>query len=235
MATLAIVGATGLVGSNFLALSRTAELPGISAVVAITRRPVKESLTTAGTNKVSNVVTTDIPASIPPTTKILFSGLGTTKAAAGGFDNQYKIDHDLNLAIAKAAKAVGASTYVLVSATGASVDSRFAYNRMKGELDRDVEAIGFERTIILRPALILGKREDGHAFLEGTAQGVLNFLKKVPFVGNAANLMGADAEDIAKAALKAIQKGGSGVDIYGNEAILKLAKEYDDEIEAKSK
>ncbi|KAK9316121.1 hypothetical protein V1522DRAFT_37386 [Lipomyces starkeyi] len=235
MATLAIVGATGLVGSNFLALSRTAELPGISAIVAITRRPVKESLTTGGTNKVSNVVTTDIPASIPPTTKILFSGLGTTKAAAGGFDNQYKIDHDLNLAMAKAAKAVGGSTYVLVSSTGASVDSRFAYTRMKGELDRDVEAIGFERTIILRPALILGKREDGHAFLEGAAQGVLNFLKKVPFVGNAANLMGADAEDIAKAALKAIQKGGSGVDIYGNEAILKLAKEYDDEIEAKSK
>ncbi|KAK9353722.1 Protein FMP52, mitochondrial [Lipomyces doorenjongii] len=235
MAALAIVGATGLVGSNFLALSRTAELPGISAVVAITRRPVKESLTTGATHKVSNVVTTDIPASMPPTTTLLFSGLGTTRAAAGGFDNQYKIDHDLNLAIAKTAKAVGASTYVLVSATGASVDSRFAYNRMKGELDRDVEALEFERTIILRPALILGKRENRHAFLEGSAQGAVNFWKKVPFVGNAAKWIGADAEDIAKAALKAIQKGGSGVEIYGNEAILKLAKEYDDEIEAKSK
>ncbi|KAK9373258.1 uncharacterized protein V1513DRAFT_181131 [Lipomyces chichibuensis] len=234
MATLAIVGATGLVGSNFVALSRTAELPGISSVVAITRRPVKESLTAGGTYKVSNVVTTDIPGSIPPTTKILFTGLGTTKAAVGGFDNQYKVDHDLNLAIAKTAKAVGASTYVLVSATGASVDSRFAYNRMKGELDRDVEAIGFERTIILRPALILGKRENDR-FLEGAAQGALKFLKKVPFVGNAAKSFGADAEDIAKAALKAIQKGGSGVEIYGNEAILNLAKEYTDEIEAKSK
>ncbi|KAK9385773.1 NAD(P)-binding protein [Lipomyces mesembrius] len=235
MATVAIVGATGLVGSNFLALSRTAELPGITSVVAITRRPVKESLTTGGTKQVSNVVTTDIPASIPPSTKILFSGLATTRAAAGGFDNQYKIDHDLNLAIAKAAKAVGVSTYVLVSSTGASVDSRFAYTRMKGELDRDVEALGFERTIILRPAQILGKREEGHAFLEGTAQGVVKFLKKVPFVGNAAKLIGVDAEEIANAAWKAIQKGGSGVEIYGNEAIIKLAKEYNDEIEAKSK
>ncbi|KAK9428968.1 hypothetical protein V1505DRAFT_276638, partial [Lipomyces doorenjongii] len=124
MAALAIVGVTGLVGSKLPGSG----LPGISAVVAIARRPVKESLTTSGTNKVSNVVTTDIPASIPPTTttKILFSGLGTTRAAAGGFDNQYKIDHDMNLAVAKAAKAVGASTYVLVLATGASVDSHFA-------------------------------------------------------------------------------------------------------------
>ena len=35
--------------------------------------------------------------------KSFFSGLGTTRAAAGGFQEQFKIDHDLNLELAKAA------------------------------------------------------------------------------------------------------------------------------------
>ncbi|KAK9238058.1 hypothetical protein V1525DRAFT_402318 [Lipomyces kononenkoae] len=224
--TTAIVGATGLVGSNFLALSRTAELPGISTVVAITRRPVKNDLLATsggGKNKVSNIVTADIAGAIPQTTKILFSGLGTTRAAAGGFDKQYKIDHDLNLEIAKAAKTAGVSTYVLVSSKGASVDSNFGYTRMKGELDRDVAAIGFERTIILRPAMILGKREKSHGALESSAQGLGSVLTGVPFVGK---WICVDAQDIAKAALNAIQKGGSGVEIYENEEIRKLAQEY---------
>ncbi|KAK9368311.1 hypothetical protein V1509DRAFT_623714 [Lipomyces kononenkoae] len=238
--TTSIVGATGLVGGNFLTLSRTADLPGISTAVAITRRPIKkpdeEELAKGGKNiKVSNIVTADISGSIPKTTKILFSGLGTTRAAAGGFENQYKVDHDLNLEIAKAAKKAGASTYVLVSAAGASVDSHFAYNRMKGDLDRDVAAIGFDRTIILRPALILGDRAEPHGALESSAQGVIGFLKKVPLVSSGVKSVSVDAQDIAKAALKAIQKGGSGVEIYGNAEIIKLAEEYNAQIEAKGK
>jgi uncharacterized protein YbjT (DUF2867 family) len=92
--------------------------------------------------------------------KIFFSGLGTTKAAAGSIEAQRKIDYDLNLDLAKAAKESGVDTYVLISSGSANAQSNFAYVRMKGELEDAVKALGFKHTVILRPGLIVGGRED---------------------------------------------------------------------------
>jgi uncharacterized protein YbjT (DUF2867 family) len=46
----------------------------------------------------------------------------------------------------------------LVTAIGASVDSHFFYARTKGELERDVKAVGFESLTIVRPFIIGGQR-----------------------------------------------------------------------------
>ena len=43
--------------------------------------------------------------------------LGTTRAAAGGFDAQYKSVHELNTELAKAAKEDGIKTCVLITST----------------------------------------------------------------------------------------------------------------------
>ena len=98
----------------------------------------------------------------------MFSGLATTRAAAGGFDKQYKIDHDLNVELAKAAKQAGTKTYVLISSTGASTSSFFAYPKMKGEIEEHTKELDFEHTIIIRPGLISGQREK-----RGVAEAVL--------------------------------------------------------------
>ena len=92
--------------------------------------------------------------------QVLFTALATTRAAAGGLDKQYKIDHDLNLQLARAAKDKGCETIVLVSSAGAHADSRFGYMKMKGEIERDVIALNFKHTIILRPGPLLGEREN---------------------------------------------------------------------------
>lgn len=91
---------------------------------------------------------------------MFISALGTTRGQAGSVENQRKIDYDLNLALAKAAKAAGATTYVLVSTSGANDKSFLAYPRMKGELEEAVKELGFDHTVILRPGLIVGSRED---------------------------------------------------------------------------
>ena len=70
------------------------------------------------------------PALFPKNASISFSGLGTTRGQAGSVEKQRKIDLDLNLALAKAAKEAGVQTYVLISSGGANASSRMAYPQM---------------------------------------------------------------------------------------------------------
>lgn len=95
-----------------------------------------------------------------PAPQIFFSALATTRGAAGGFQNQYKLEHDLNIELAQAAKDAGTRVYVLISAQGASTTSSIAYSKMKGQIEEDVKAIGFDHTVILQPGLIAGHREE---------------------------------------------------------------------------
>jgi uncharacterized protein YbjT (DUF2867 family) len=43
---------------------------------------------------------------------------------------------------------------------GANPSSRFFYNRVKGELERDLATLGFRSLTIVRPGLIGGKRDE---------------------------------------------------------------------------
>ncbi|CAI4060088.1 hypothetical protein SKDZ_05G0730 [Saccharomyces kudriavzevii ZP591] len=152
-----VLGATGLCGGAFLRHAQ--EAPQFGKVYAILRRELPFS----PTEKVVTVVEKDnsqwselVTDVMHP--QVLFTALATTRAAAGGLDNQYKIDHDLNLQLARAAKEKGCETIVLVSSAGAHPDSRFGYMKMKGEIERDVIALNFKHTIILRPGPLLGER-----------------------------------------------------------------------------
>lgn len=97
------------------------------------------------------------PASSPAAT--VFSALGTTRSSAGSLEAQRKIEYGLNYALASAAKKAGVQTYVLVSAVGANPHSWTAYMQMKGQLEADMAALGFDRCVVLRPGLLLGQRE----------------------------------------------------------------------------
>lgn len=44
---------------------------------------------------------------------------------------------------------------ILVSSMGANAGSWFAYPAMKGQLEDDIKALGFENTVILRPATLV--------------------------------------------------------------------------------
>ncbi|KKZ63859.1 hypothetical protein EMCG_01812 [[Emmonsia] crescens] len=55
---------------------------------------------------------------LSPKPSVFFNTIGTTTAAAGRIRNAGKIDHDLCIENAKAAKAVGAKTYIFISSGG---------------------------------------------------------------------------------------------------------------------
>lgn len=101
--------------------------------------------------------------------------MGTTRAQAGSFDAQRAIDYDLNLALAKAAKDSGAKTYVLISSAAVSAKSRLPYSKMKGELEDAVKAMEFSHTVIIKPGLLVGSRQDtrvAEAMLQTVAKGL---------------------------------------------------------------
>ena len=163
---------------------------------------------------------------ISPTPDAFLSALGTTRGQAGSFEAQRKIDYDLNLSLAQAAKDSGVKVYVLISSTGVSVNSPLPYSKMKAQLDEAVKGLQFDHTIILKPGLLLGSRQDtryGEAIARGVAKGIGMISKALtdPF--------SQDADTVAKAAVSAaIQcvegKREKGVWIISQSEIVKLGR-----------
>ncbi|KAF1998549.1 NAD(P)-binding protein [Amniculicola lignicola CBS 123094] len=200
MTSAALTGSTGLVGSHIL--TQLLGHPNISAVSAFARRtpsnPTNSTKLTALTATDSSTWPSLFPTA--PSPQIFFSALGTTKAQAGSFEAQRKIDYDLNLALAQKAKEVGTDTYVLISSAGATSSSMIAYTKMKGELEDAVKKLGFKHVVILKPGLIVGAREDSRP-TEYLLRVVAGGLKKVS--GALVDPWAQDAEAIARAAVRA--------------------------------
>lgn len=207
MSSALILGSTGLCGSAILKYAQTSE--SFAKVITLTRSKLD------GVDaKVEQVVDADSAnwSKSLPNAQYVFSGIGTTKAAAGSFEKQYKIDHDLNLELAKAAKANGATTYVLVSSTGASANSSLAYLRMKGELEDAVKDLDFEKTIILRPGPLLGERtREFKGQGEGLFRAVGKWLHRSAFQRILAYPIYGD--EVGQAAVKLATKLGPGFHI----------------------
>lgn len=151
-----VVGATGLVGSELLRQLLADDRFG--AVVALGRR----STGVAHAKLREHVIDFDAPAAWGDLVRgdVLFSALGTTIKVAGSQAAQHLVDHTYQYRVAEAARRNAVEAYVLVSSAGASPGARVFYSRMKGELERDVEALRFPRTRILRPGPLDGARRE---------------------------------------------------------------------------
>ena len=88
-----------------------------------------------------------------------FLALGTTIKVAGSQQAFRAVDHDANLAVARALRTQGTSRLGLVSAMGADPGSRIFYNRVKGELERALTQLKFDTLVIARPSFLVGDRE----------------------------------------------------------------------------
>ena len=91
---------------------------------------------------------------------VAFSCLGTTLAVAGSKEAQWRVDYDYQYNFAKLCRNNGVPTFVLVSAAGAKAQSKLFYNRMKGQLEDAVKALGFARLLIFQPSVLVRKGSD---------------------------------------------------------------------------
>jgi uncharacterized protein YbjT (DUF2867 family) len=153
---LLLLGATGLVGRT--ALKQALAKDAISEVVAPTRRPLVPQ------NKLVNPVNLRLDELVPRVKSwdldAVICALGTTKAKAGSQEAFRYVDYTLPFTFAKEAHDAGVETFALVSAIGAAANSMFFYARTKGEVERDIQQIGFRSLTICRPSIIAGERSE---------------------------------------------------------------------------
>jgi uncharacterized protein YbjT (DUF2867 family) len=156
MANLLMLGATGLVGGA--ALRRALADPRVERVIAPTRRALDSH------PKLANPVAEELDALLPDAGEwavdTVICALGTTMRKAGSKEAFRHIDYELPLAFAMMAHQRGAESFALTSSKGASATSLFFYTRIKGELERDLERIGFQSLLIVRPGIIGGDRAE---------------------------------------------------------------------------
>ncbi|WP_332858738.1 NAD-dependent dehydratase [Janthinobacterium svalbardensis] len=206
---LLLVGATGLVGREVLRLALSDAR--VTAIVAPVRKPLP-----AHVKLEAPLVDFD---RLPPDAPwwqmdAVICTLGTTMKVAGTRQAFLRVDHDYPLAVARLALAAGARTYALNSAAGANAGSRIFYNRVKGELERDLEQLGFASLTYVRPGLIGGERDVARAG-EGAALRLLRALGPVLPRRWRIN----PAPRIAQALLDAALAGAPGVHVVSSEQL----------------
>ncbi|GIZ49381.1 hypothetical protein CKM354_001241100 [Cercospora kikuchii] len=160
MATATVFGSTGAVGgqilSTLLGNAAFGSVKTISRRVPQEQSPKLEAIEESDSSKWGERI-----SSLNPKPDIIFNAVGTTKAAAGGIENQKKIDQDLCIEIAKAAKEAGVKTYVFISSAGTRgfLSGYVPYSKMKVAVEDAVKELDFEQAIILRPGMILAREK----------------------------------------------------------------------------
>ncbi|SFC01419.1 Uncharacterized conserved protein YbjT, contains NAD(P)-binding and DUF2867 domains [Parapedobacter composti] len=203
-----IFGATGLIGGHLL--RELLDNPEYGKVIAVVRREMdvrhaKLIQLVADLQSVENIKDQLVADDV-------FCCLGTTRKKTPDLKDYYRIDHDYPVNAARLTKANGAKAFFLVSAVGADADSGNFYLRMKGQTERDVVAVGMERTHIFRPSLLRGERSEKR-WAESFAKGVFTVVDAL-LVGGLANYRSVPAAWVARAMNRAAGQTKGGVRVY---------------------
>ena len=158
MASIALLGSTGLVGRQCLEL--LADDRAFERIVVIARRKFAEATAPRIEGHVIDFDQLEAHADALAVDRVICA-LGTTIKAVGGSRERFRaVDYGIPLAAAKIALRQGARHFLLVSALGADAGSRIFYNRVKGELEDALRILGYRSVTIVRPSLLLGDREE---------------------------------------------------------------------------
>lgn len=151
-----LVGATGLVGRECLRLLLADN--DFGRIVVVTRRPLSPDVRSPKLE--THVVDFDHLNEYDElfTVDAIICAMGTTIRQAGSRTRFRTVDYEYPLAFARLGRRHGCEHFLLVSALGANPRSRYFYNRVKGDLEESLRALGFPRLTIVRPSLLLGPR-----------------------------------------------------------------------------
>ena len=197
-----VAGATGLVGRAVLA--RLLADKQYSAVHCVGRRAPGQQ-----DPKLRVHLTESFSTFVAPPVDDVFIALGTTIKVAGSQQAFRALDLDAVVALAHAARSAGATRLGVISAMGADRQSRVFYNRVKGEMEAQVCALGFDTVVIARPSLLTGDRASLNQPRRVAEEWALHAFKwLIPLIP--ANYRPVDAGQVACALVKALQTAAPG-------------------------
>jgi uncharacterized protein YbjT (DUF2867 family) len=216
--TATLIGATGLIGGELLSLLLDDD--HFKTVRILIRRPLTmdhpklEKKLVDFSDADSLLVDLDESDSV-------FCAIGTTMKKVKGNKEAYrKIDYDIPVNIARFCKIMNCKNYVLASAVGADSKSSNFYLKLKGEVEDIVMKAGIESTYIMRPSMLLGKRNE---FRFGE-RITIPLIKKISFL-LPSKYKPIEARDVAKAMLAAAKKHRKGLFICEHKRMKRLARE----------
>ena len=197
--TALVFGASGMVGNSLV--SQLLDHPAYSSVAIFVRKPFgfthpklrEHQVDFSRLGEYSDLMKGDD----------LFVCLGTTIRKAGSVARFGEIDRDLPVSIAQLAHANGVDGIAVISSIGADSSSRNYYLRIKGEMEAAILNIPFNRIVIARPSMLLGRRK---GFRFGESVGRI-FMKAIGFllVGRARKYRGIEGRTVAAAMISLIQ------------------------------
>jgi uncharacterized protein YbjT (DUF2867 family) len=213
-----LAGASGLTGS--LTLDALLGAPDVSRVIAVTRRPLgREHSRLANRIVQFERLESQLKGTV---CDVALCCLGTTLRKAGSQQRFRAVDVDSVLTFARTAKAANARRFVVMSSAAADPRSRNFYLRTKGEMQEELEGIGFESLDILQPSMLLAWRAEMRP-LELLASALMPLAAPL-LRGKYAPYRAIAASTVAAAMLGATRSGRRGVQRYTYEGIQALAR-----------
>ncbi len=148
----------------------------------------------------------------------LFCCIGTTRKKTPDLADYKAIDYGIVLAAATLARSNQVPQVHLVSAIGAAVSSKIFYNRLKGEIEKDVLQLNFPTTVIYQPAMLLGKRSESRP-AEFIAQKLMPFFD-VFLLGKTRKYHSIEAKKVAESMLDNLHKPQKGATVLQYEKMI---------------
>lgn len=217
--SIAIVGATGLIGRTLIERSVGRE---DVRILAVARREMKlpvgakMEMVVADPQEWGTVFDRVRP-------DVLVSALGTTWSKAGKDEAAFRaVDQHLVLDTAHAAKASGVTRMIAVSSVGADAASKNFYLRVKGEVERDLMKAGFDRLDILRPGLLRGSRQNDPRLAESLG-AMVSPLMDLMLQGKYRKYRSVTAEIAADCILALALKKAAGRFVHDSDGIARAA------------
>jgi len=206
--TALVLGATGLIGDRL-----THQLVD-SMVYEKVKVFVRKSLPWQHPRLQEIAFDYDHPNGLLTQADDIFCCLGTTMKKAGSKEAFRKVDYQYPLTIARLGLEHGARQFAIVTAMGADTNSLFFYNRVKGEVERDLTALNYPTLLIFRPSLLLGDRSESRLG-ERVAEGAMRLFNSfIP-----AKYKGVKADKVANAMLATTQQSLTGKHVFESDAI----------------
>jgi uncharacterized protein YbjT (DUF2867 family) len=215
--TAAVLGASGLVGG--FCLRTLVDDSDYTRVLTFGRREMPPLTRAKVTQRIADLGS--LNAEDFRGVQDVFSALGTTIRKAGSQAAFRVVDLELPLRAAQEACKAGAEQFVVVSSVGADARSKNFYLRTKGELEEELSKLPFRAIHILRPSLLIGRRQE-FRLGESVAMKIAPALDLIT-IGPLRKYHSMRAEMAGRAMVGAARQQTSGTMVYEYDGIVNLA------------